>query len=129
VDPDDAWRDVREAAKGVAQEMQLPATWLNDECRMYAWCLPPGWQARCRRARTFGPLEVWPLSRSDFVAAKVVSAPTRPQDIEDLRAVKPTESELDSAEANIDRLQREHLDPDQSFVDSRTILTELREHA
>jgi len=126
VDPDRAWADVRDAARAAAEELELPDSWLNDKCRIYAWRLPLGWLQRCARARAFGPLELWPLSRRDLVAAKIVSAPTRPHDLEDLRAIGPTDAELDFAEQNIDRLEREHLDPDKSFDDCRAILNALR---
>jgi hypothetical protein len=129
VDPAGAWSAVCEAANSVAEEMLLPETWLNDKCRMYAWCLPLGWRERCGRARNFGPLEVWLLHRQDFVATKVVSAPGRPHDIEDLEALSPSEAELGWAEENIDRLEREHLDPDYSFDDCREILRALRRQA
>ena len=129
VDPDEAWSEVCVAARAVAEELLLPNTWLNDECRVYRWCLPLGWKERCDRARTYAPLEVWLLSRIDFIAAKVVSAPSRPQDLEDLRALEPTAWELDAAEQHIDRMEHEHLDPDRSFNDCLDILDALRGHA
>ena len=126
VEPDESWGDVCRAAQEVAKELDLPETWLNNKCRMYAWCLPLGWRERCERARSFGPLEVWLLDRRDFIAAKVVSAPSRPQDLEDLQAVKPTDEELEFTGEHIDRLEREHLDPDVSFDDARVVLESLR---
>lgn len=126
VEPDASWGTVLRAADDVAKEFHLPEAWLNNECRMYAWCLPLGWQGRCELSRTHGPLQVWLLARRDFVAAKVVSAPARPQDFEDLLAVAPTAAELSFTEEHIDRLEREHLDPDCSFDDARAILQSLR---
>lgn len=128
VEPDESWGDVCRAAQEVAKELDLPETWLNNKCRMYAWCLPLGWRERCERARTFGPLEVWLLARRDFIAAKVVSAPSRPQDLEDLQAVKPTNEELEFTAEHINRLEREHLDPDVSFEDARVVLESLRDN-
>lgn len=93
---------------------------------MYAWCLPLGWKERCEPLRTFGPLEIWRINRQDFIAAKVVSAPSRPQDFEDLLAVGPSEEELAFAEENLDRVEQESPDPDQSFEDARAILDALR---
>jgi len=128
VAPGAAWPDVCAAAAAVAKELLLPETWLNDKCRTYDWCLPLGWQERCGKARPYGPLEVWPLHRVDFVAAKLISAPGRPHDLEDLRAIEPSAEELDLAEEHINRLEREHLDPDHSFDDCREILAALRGH-
>lgn len=126
IEPDAAWSMVRTAAQDAAKELELPETWLNDDCRVYAWRLPLGWRTRCAHAHTFGPLEVWLLDRCDFIASKTVSAPDRPQDLEDLRAAKPTLAELDFTGQHIDRLERETLDPDQSFDDARVILRALR---
>lgn len=126
VDPEDCWDAVRRAAARAAKELDLPKTWLNDKCRIHGWALPLGWSERCHRIDRFGPLEVWAIHRQDFIAAKVVSAPSRPQDLEDLRAVRPTSEELSFAEAHIDRVEREHLDPDASFEDARAILQALR---
>jgi len=126
VEPHDLWGEVCQAAKETAKELDLPESWLNDECRIYAWKLPLGWRDRCRRTHTFGRLEVWVLDRRDFIGVKVVSAPRRPQDLEDVRAVRPTEKELDFAEEHIDRLEQEHLDPDHSFEEARAIVRALR---
>ncbi len=126
VEPQESWGTVLRAAEDVAKELNLPGAWLNDKCRMYAWCLPLGWQRRCGLSRTHGPLQVWLLARRDFVAAKVVAAPARPQDFEDLLAVAPTAAELSFTEEHIDRLEHEHLDPDDSFDDARVILRSLR---
>jgi len=126
VEPDDCWEVVSRAAARAAKELDLPETWLNDKCRIYGWSLPLGWKGRCHRVDRFGPLDVWAIDRQDFIAAKVVSAPRRPQDLEDLRAVGPTAEELLFAEEHIDRIEREHLDPDASFEDARAILQALR---
>lgn len=104
-------------------------TWLNGQCQMYAWCLPLGWRERCGRARTYGPLEVWLLDRRDFIAAKIVSSPQRPHDIEDVIAVKPTEAEFVFVENHLDRLTEESLDTDRTFEDARAILQSLRGNA
>lgn len=126
VEPAEAWDAVVRAAAEVAGAMGLPATWLNDTCRMYAWCLPIGWKERCEPLRAYGSLEVWRINRQDFIAAKVVSAPSRPQDFEDLLAVTPTAGELDFTDEHLDRLERESLDPGQSFEDARAIVESLR---
>lgn len=124
VEPPGSWIAVSAAAREVAVELELPETWLNDECRIHAWRLLPGWQKRCSCVRIFGPLEVWALDRGDFIAAKVLSA--RTQDLADLLSLEPTPEELASTEAHIDRLESEHLDSDHSLEDARAILRALR---
>ncbi len=92
---------------------------------MYAWCLPVGWQGRCEEVDQFGPLEVLRVSRIDLIAAKVIGSPTRPQDLEDLRDLRPAREELEFAGQNLDRLEAEHLDG-RKFDQERAILNVLR---
>jgi hypothetical protein len=66
------------------------------------------------------------IHRKDFIAAKIVSAPKRPHDYEDLKAVRPTQGELDFASSHIDRLESESLDPDCDFTECRSIVDSLR---
>ena len=126
MEPGEKWEWVRDAARTVAAELRLPETWLNDECRIFAWCLPLGWRGRCDRAIAAGPLEVRLISRGDFVAGRVVTAARRPADLEDLLALKPTRGELAFAEENVSRLEREHLGPEHGFDEARAILRVLR---
>jgi uncharacterized nucleotidyltransferase DUF6036 len=126
VEPGSCWEAVREAAAEVAQAFDLPETWLNDDCQMFAWCLPLGWIDRCQASLAHGPLSIHLIHRQDFIAAKVVSAPRRPQDFADILAANPTPEELVFTEEHIDRLEREHLNPDHSFRDARDILRVLR---
>lgn len=129
VEPSELWNAVSQAAAEVAKELDLPQNWVNNKCSVYAWCLPLGWKGRCELARTYGALEIWPLDRRDFIAAKIVSAPNRPQDLEDLIAIGPSAEELDFTAEHLDRLERETLDPDASFSDVRAILESLRGEA
>lgn len=122
---DTSWNEVSEAAKEVAHSLKLPETWLNRDCSMYAWCLPLGWQSRCESVETFGPLEVTRIARIDLIAAKIMGAPKRPQDLEDLRDMNPAPAELDFVKEHIDRLESEDLDG-RDFADQRGILKVLR---
>ncbi len=126
VDPQEHWGRVCDAAREVAKKMSLPGQWLNDRCQMYGWCLPLGWRERCEPMNRYGPLEVFAIERRDFIAAKVISAPKRPQDLEDLRDLSPTAEELAFAEENVCRVEQEHPDVDASFDDVRGILEYLR---
>lgn len=126
VRPEGAWPDVERAAAAVAKEMKLPENWLNTNCRAFAWSMPLGWEGRCEPVGDFGLLEVWRASRIDLIASKIVAAPKRPQDIEDVRDMRPTADELDFVQEHIDRLERESLDADASFDAQRAIVDVLR---
>lgn len=118
------WGQVAQAAAAVAAQLDLPTTWLNRDCVTYAWTLLLGWRQRCEPVGVFGPLTVLRLSRIDLIATKVVGAPTRPQDVEDLIQIKPTTDELRVIAEHIDRLEAEDLDR-RSFDDQRAILRAL----
>jgi hypothetical protein len=117
------WAILQGAARQVAAELGLPANWLNDDVRMYVWRLPVGWFARCEPVLTAGPLEIVRLSRGDLIGAKVIAG--RVQDIEDVRAMRPTWVEFDAAEAHIERLEGEDLDRSR-FERARAIVGMLR---
>ena len=119
------WDAIAEAARATARQLGLPPEWLNRDCTIFAWCLPIGWQSRCVRVAVFGSVEILRLSRLDLIAAKVISAPRRPQDLEDLFAIKPLDTELDEVEQHIDRLESEDLDR-REYVAERAIVAALR---
>lgn len=118
-----AWEILSQAAKEVADEFGLPQTWLNDAVRVYLWCLPLGWRSRCEPVVRAGPLVVMRLSRGDLIGAKVIAG--RTQDLEDLRAMRPSGVELDEVDDHIERLERENLDR-KDFDDARAIVRMLR---
>ena len=82
---DEQWERVERAARQVAPEFDLPETWLNRECSIYTNDFPLGWDQRVELVDRFGPLEVYHVSRKDWISAKLVSSPKRPQDIVDIR--------------------------------------------
>lgn len=120
-DPDQDWDQVKQAAQEVGTELGLKADWLNDECRMYAWQMPLGWQGRCKELGQFGPLKVMALSRQDLIASKIMGAPKRVQDRTDLQTLKPTAAELDFVEEHLRRVEAEtepgHCDAQRNIVD------------
>lgn len=107
IDPGQAWEQVKQAAKTAGEEVGLKEDWLNDECKMYAWQMPLGWQGRCEELGQFGPLKVMALSRQDLIASKVIGAPKRIQDRTDLQELKPTDAELDFVEQHLRRVEAE----------------------
>lgn len=107
VDPDEHWQAVADAAGKIAGDLGLKPDWLNRDCGMYAWQLPLGWQRRCQHFADYGPLRVMVLSRVDLIAAKVMSAPKRPQDRDDLKTMRPTEAELQEVQRHLHRVESE----------------------
>lgn len=122
-----AWAELQAAGEEVAASMDLPKTWLNRDCAMYAWCLPLGWRGRVENVGTFGTLTVVRISRFDLIATKLMSSPKRPQDVEDLQDLCPTGDEWEEVEKHLDRLELEH-PSGSTFADQRAILGALRGH-
>ncbi|MEQ9617420.1 MAG: hypothetical protein RLN60_05235 [Phycisphaerales bacterium] len=123
--PEEAWRAVEDAARQVATDLGLPSEWLNKRASSFAWTLPLEWEGRCVPVGRFGPLDVRRVCRRDLIACKVVAAPKRPQDLEDLNDMAPTAEELDFVEAHLHRLESESLDRER-YDDRRAILDTLR---
>jgi hypothetical protein len=120
IDPGLAWDQVKDAAATAGNEIGLKTDWLNDDCRMYAWQMPLGWQGRCEQLGQFGALKVMALSRRDLIASKIMGAPKRVQDRADLQQLQPTDDELDFVEEHLRRVEAEtepgHCDRQQSLV-------------
>lgn len=104
VEPAGFWELVRREARIVGAELGLGEDWLNRDSAMFAWQMPLGWQQRCEEHAAFGPLRVLVISRFDLIASKVMAAPKRPQDREDLLHLKPTKAELRQLEQHLDRI-------------------------
>lgn len=125
LDDPGAWERIERAAAQVAAEQQLPRRWLNRDCTTYAWTLMLEWQSRCEPVATFGPLAIRRLSRIDLIATKVMGAPRRPQDLDDLMTMRPTAAELAMIDGHLDRLAAEDLDG-QTFEAQRIVIRSLR---
>lgn len=125
VGEDGPWELVGAAARAVASDLALPPNWLNRDCTRFAWCLPLGWAARSVEVGRFGPLDVRRLSRIDLIASKVMGAPRRPVDLNDLIDINPCADELIAVREHLDRLVAEDLDS-ASFEQQAAILEFLR---
>lgn len=125
-EPANLWPELERTAGEVARDLGLPDRWFNRDCAVFAYCLPLGWEERCDHQETYGALQVWTISRSDQIASKIISAPNRPQDLQDLQAMNASREELDIAERAIDRLEAESMDG-RKRTDERAILQALRE--
>lgn len=123
-EPDAGWETVHEAARQVAEQRGLPVDWLNRNSRMYAHLLPIGWRKRCEVVGRFGPLTVLVIGRGDLMAMKLMGAPVRPQDLEDIIAMRPTAEEIASLHEHLDRLDAESL-TGETHDGPRAILGEL----
>lgn len=108
-EPDEQWQAVQQAAGEVARQRGLPADWLNRDARMYAHLLPLGWRGRCQTVGQFGPLTVLAISRRDLMAMKLMGAAVRPQDLEDILAMRPTAADVTFLHEHLNRLDAESL--------------------
>lgn len=124
VEPEEHWVLLQDAARLAALERDLPPVWLNRDTRMYAHLLPLGWRERCERIGAFGPLVALSISRRDLLAMKLAGAPVRPQDLEDIAAMKPTDDEIILLRRHLDRLEAESL-AGETFDAQRAILAHL----
>ena len=100
VDPPDATAAVMAAARMVADQIGLSEQWLNPGGMPWVGGLPPGWRDRVRRVLQSGPLTVASVGRLDLVVLKLLAG--RPQDIEDLEALRLVPAELDAVRAHLD---------------------------
>lgn len=122
--PSDRFPAIAAAAANVAHTLDLSPQWLNNESRVFAWRLPVGWKERLHTIGRFGPLTVTAVSRRDLMALKLVGAAKRPQDLEDLDAMKPDQHEAAFLHRYLDQSETESLDR-ASYDHERALLNEL----
>jgi hypothetical protein len=91
---------------------------------MYAHLLPIGWRNRCQQVGQFGPMQVLAISRLDLLAMKLMGAAVRPQDLEDILALKPAPKDFAFLYQHLDRLDAESLSRETHDTE-RAILREL----
>lgn len=127
IEPEEAWSKVSAAAEQAGKESGFPKEWLSRRAEMFAWSLPLGWRDRCIVVGRFGQLTVSCLGRVDLIAAKVMGAPQRPHDLQDLRDMAPSAAELHEVESHLDRLKAESLN-NESFEAQFMVVRALREH-
>lgn len=96
--------ELGEHIEAVAGEQGLADEWLNEAAKAYADVLPPDYVDRLEQVGTFGNLEVFVLGRRDLILMKLYAM--RVGDIEDLRALEPTEEELSWVEDQLERIAK-----------------------
>jgi len=121
LDPDNEWESVKAAAEAIRPKLGLPENWLNRESQVFGWQMPLGWRQRCEHFADFGPLRVMTLSRQDLITAKVMGAPKRMQDRQDLDALRPSQEDLTFVDQHLRQVEIEtepgHCDPQKDFVE------------
>lgn len=96
--------ELAEHVEAVAGEQGLPDEWLNDAAKAYADVLPADYVDRLEPVGEFGNLEVLVLGRKDLILMKLYAM--RVGDIEDLRALEPTEEEFSWVEGQLERIAK-----------------------
>jgi len=91
--PDEALGPLEDAARAMASELGLPSSWLNSDVQLRRDALPRDWRSRRVWLGMWGRLRVFSIGRSDLAAMKVLAG--RPQDVEDLRALRLTRDDVD----------------------------------
>jgi hypothetical protein len=90
--------------EAVAEELDLPARWLNDGAKAFAAVLPPDYATRLVPVGRFGSLVVHAIGRGDFIVMKLFAM--RAEDVADLRTLRPTADEVAFVRAQLPRIAR-----------------------
>lgn len=95
---------LKETIEMVAEKLDLPSSWLNDAAVAWGEILPPDFMERADHLGQFHGLEVICIGRPDFVLLKLYAL--RPQDLEDLKEIDPTEEEIEFVRQQLPRIAR-----------------------
>jgi len=120
--PESAMTAVEHAAAEVAAELGLASNWFNSDVQIRRDALPEDWRTRRVMVGTWGSLRVFAASRIDLMAMKVLAG--RPQDLEDVRSMRPRSEDLDFVRRYLDRLLETGTSPEQ-VADARIVLESL----
>lgn len=104
VDADPRLATLSSAIREVAEDLGLPANWLNDSAKGFADVLPPDYRDRLSLVGQFGALRVLTVSRQDFILLKLFAF--RDTDFEDLQALQPTLEEVTFVRGQLERLAK-----------------------
>lgn len=88
---------LRAASIQVANELGLPAKWLNTDAKSLLRDLESGWEERTFEVYKNSHLEVSSIARADMIFAKFYAFCDRGRDLNDLVDLKVTSAEIDAA--------------------------------
>ena len=120
--PVGAEADLLSASERVAQELGMPARWFNTDVQRLRHALPAAWEGRRVHVLHAGALHVHAIGRLDLLAMKVYAG--RAQDLDDVRAMRPSPDELRFVAAYLDALAVAG-EPAPHIGDARTVLDAL----
>jgi len=86
----------------IAEDYGLPERWLNDAASAWRDVLPSDFQDHLQPIGQFGNFLISSVSRRDLILLKFHSL--RPEDIEDLQDLAPTEEEIEYVRAQLERI-------------------------
>ena len=97
---------LQEDIRAVAQQLGLPAGWLNGSIQSYLDILPADYRDRLRTLAIPGRLQVAVLHRRDVLVMKFYAG--RPRDLADIEQLAPSRAELDFVRSQLPRLEAIH---------------------
>lgn len=92
------------AIEAVAEDLGLPARWINDGAKAFAHVLPGDFRDRLIELGRWNRLVVRSIGRQDFILMKLFAL--RAEDVLDLREVAPTPEELEFVRGELPRIAR-----------------------
>jgi hypothetical protein len=124
--PAGAAAEVERIARELAAERQLPKQWLNSAAQAWADALPDDWVSRRVFIIQHGCLRIYSIGRFDLLAMKLIAG--RPQDVEDLQALRMTIEEAAALRHHLDHWRHDHW-PAGAIREARELLLALEASA
>lgn len=117
---------IEQCAQSIAGKLGLSPGWFNSDCYQSArWKLPADFQDRWEHVGRFGPMDIYCISRLDFIAMKFLA--TRDRDMADLRQLNPTAEERAWFEKRLDEIEAQYPREKFTIAIARARLKDLNE--